>query len=1338
MAAAASKIAVEITAESAGLQEAVTKAADSLKGLADVVAKTAKAASSSGGDIVKSNRALVDSFGTVGGAAKESSATVGKAAGAQADAVAGSAAKIAASSKGIGASMDGAAVAGVVASGKLVGAAKKADAGIGAAWISAGKKTSEFGRSLSSVSLPIAAIGAVSVDMAAKFQSSMEKLRTQAGYTQAQVDSLSKGVLAISPSIAQTPDAIAQGLYHIASVGIPAGKALDVVKAAAIGANIGGANFEDVANLLATTMKNYPGIMGGAAAAMGILNGIVGAGNIRMSELSTSLGQVIPTAKGAGLGLRDVGAAIDVMTSHGIPAQMAVTRLRMALSLMEAPTAKARGALAAIGITQSELANDMRQPNGLLVALDDLKSHLAEAGATPTQTAQLLSDAFGGARSGAGILALIQNTGQYADILTKRLPQGTQAVKDLTAAQAAWDQTTQGQFDHIKAALAVTAIELGQALIPVVVPALKELAGIIESLAHDFEGLPGPVRSFIVAGLGIAALASPFILIGGKVLTLTGHLLNLAQTLSGAVASAFRTAGTEAETATPKIAGAGDAAATTGTEAEAMGTKAATATPEVATLGTTASTAGTSTATLGTEAVTAGAGELTLGTDAATATPEVAGLGVAAKTALPFLGAVVAAAGMSGIAGKYTTGQGDAIPATQLPAGSLGAFLKQYPITHTPAQLAAFVAQWDKTHGITPQSPGVASGTPGGYGTVGGVNQGMEDIANLAQVKSITAFQPSSTQASAAINKVAAEYGVSPQALIGIYGAESGYGSNENTSSAGAMGPFQFMPGTAAEYGISGQMMEFGPELIAAAQYLKKAGANSVLNSPQTLGAISAYNPLNGGYNAGYVSDVLAHAEGLGSSSGSPTSAPPTNPGAQQSLAQYLAGTKTPSTATSLHYNWQDGQYEFMTATQYKQLQEIWNKTHPREAMPTSPAAAKALVTKANAPQAAVTALGKVTATNATTDFTHGQALKTAGSSITGVVQSMYASDSKTGTSVLGGLKDAISSGSLSQLKTQLNPTHTAAFDKIVTTLDDTHKKGLVNLATQLKQVHKEAMEKEATLTAAAAEAAYEKLVSDSVAALTKRSTDLGTLYGAGAVFGVGSQTGQIATNAQEAPLVGGTIAVNGQLPGLLQQLIPQLEAGSLSTGQAANWASVFAGGALGQDFSALASGKLNATDTASTYDSIYSLIGSLGSLQTAVESNTTATVDNSQLVSLLQEQNATLSQRVALQAGQTSVLKAFIPNIPHFASGGPVINDGLIYAHKNEWVLPANRGATSQGGPGMPGIVHVHNHIHGNADAFIDAIDSRIAHPDNMRAVSSGIGGRTRMLAGAPGGWRS
>jgi membrane-bound lytic murein transglycosylase B len=95
--------------------------------------------------------------------------------------------------------------------------------------------------------------------------------------------------------------------------------------------------------------------------------------------------------------------------------------------------------------------------------------------------------------------------------------------------------------------------------------------------------------------------------------------------------------------------------------------------------------------------------------------------------------------------------------------------------------------------------------------------------------------------------------------LAAIGQIESGDGANNGPSSAGALGPMQFMPATWAEWGINGFGPAGSPDIMnpldavpSAARMLCASGAGN----PATLrGAIFAYNHADW-----YVDEVLALA----------------------------------------------------------------------------------------------------------------------------------------------------------------------------------------------------------------------------------------------------------------------------------------------------------------------------------------------------------------------------------------------------------------------------------------------------------------------------------------------
>ena len=244
------------------------------------------------------------------------------------------------------------------------------------------------------LTIPILGIGAASAKMAIDFQAAMENMHTQAGASQKEVDKLSQQVLALAKTVPYGPTPLADALYHLESIGLRLNKQFEqqgiqvrkqiplmqVLKTAAEGAAVGHSDLEQTTTALGSAWLS--GIRGATdlKTAMGTLNAIVGTGNMRMNDLVSALGTgVLPMAKLAGLGLKDVGAALAIMSDEGYNVTSAATQMGTALHYLFDPTQKASTALQQIGLHTGELAGDMHKPRGLLTALTDLKQHLDTA-----------------------------------------------------------------------------------------------------------------------------------------------------------------------------------------------------------------------------------------------------------------------------------------------------------------------------------------------------------------------------------------------------------------------------------------------------------------------------------------------------------------------------------------------------------------------------------------------------------------------------------------------------------------------------------------------------------------------------------------------------------------------------------------------------------------------------------------------------------------------------------------------------------------------------------------------------------------------------------------------
>lgn len=339
----------------------------------------------------------------------------------------------------------------------------------------------KFGAALGAIGLVGIAVGlGFAAKSAADFQQEMRMLVTQAGASTAEMNAMSQGILNMAGSLGTSPEELAKGLYHIESAGYRGATALEALRIAAEGAKVGNANLEDVTNALDAVLVAGVPEAKNMAGAMGELNAIVGAGDMRMQDLADAMGTgILASAKSFGLGLKDVGAALAVMGDNNIRGADAATKLRMSISLMGATTDKAAKALKSVGIGSTELAEKMRS-GGLVAALQDLQDHLKKSGLTATEQAKVLAEAFGGGKSEGTILLLLQ---QLDRLKTKEGEIGEGAK----GFQAAWANTQQNftfQWNAATAALEAAGIKIGTKLLPpltdlfknVIVPLVPKLA----------------------------------------------------------------------------------------------------------------------------------------------------------------------------------------------------------------------------------------------------------------------------------------------------------------------------------------------------------------------------------------------------------------------------------------------------------------------------------------------------------------------------------------------------------------------------------------------------------------------------------------------------------------------------------------------------------------------------------------------------------------------------------------------------------------------------------------------------------------------------------------------
>lgn len=358
----------------------------------------------------------------------------------------------------------------------------------------------------------VAALGVMAYtgNMAAKFQADMTLIQTQAGATAQEVAFMGKAVMALAPTVGIGPDALAQGLYHVESLGYRGAQALNILTVSAKAAQLGQANLEEVTSALgAAVVTGISGVQN-LSTAMGTLDATIGAGNMRMGELVAGLSTgVLPVFKNAKLTLTDYGAALATLTDNGMRADEASTRLRMTIALMDAPSGAAATSLKKIGLQAEDLGKAMVKggPNGGLVgALQMLKDHLTKTfgpnamkeldqynqilgtegpaaadkyAAASVGALQVITHAFGGGRSSAAIQTLLGQT----DRVTQKFQQITEQAGGFDDKVATRMQNVTFKVDQLKAGFDAAAITLGDRFAPMLGKAADLASAFLGALA---------------------------------------------------------------------------------------------------------------------------------------------------------------------------------------------------------------------------------------------------------------------------------------------------------------------------------------------------------------------------------------------------------------------------------------------------------------------------------------------------------------------------------------------------------------------------------------------------------------------------------------------------------------------------------------------------------------------------------------------------------------------------------------------------------------------------------------------------------------------------------------
>ena len=209
--------------------------------------------------------------------------------------------------------------------------------------------------------LALGAAGVMMVKAAGNFQDTTTHLVTDAGESAKNLAMVQAGILQVSTYTATSAANITNAMYHIESGGYHGAAGLTMLKIAAEGARVGGADLDTVSRTLVGTMNAYGMSASHSASFMNQLIATVGAGDMRMQDLASSLSAVAPLAAAAGISFAQVGGAIATMTSQGMSARQASQDLANAIRSLKSPNNVAIKEMQAMGLSSQDVSQHLGQ-----------------------------------------------------------------------------------------------------------------------------------------------------------------------------------------------------------------------------------------------------------------------------------------------------------------------------------------------------------------------------------------------------------------------------------------------------------------------------------------------------------------------------------------------------------------------------------------------------------------------------------------------------------------------------------------------------------------------------------------------------------------------------------------------------------------------------------------------------------------------------------------------------------------------------------------------------------------------------------------------------------------
>lgn len=395
---------------------------------------------------------------------------------------------------------------------------------IGSAMETAGNKITGLGKAIAPVSAVLATALTTSTKSASDFQNGMAKMSTLFDTSKTSVSDLSKEFLTLSNKTGLSASELAEAGYQALSAGQSVDKVGKFVETAGNLAKAGFTSTTTAVDVLTTTMNAYGKSAGSADQIANKLVRTQNLGKTTVDELASAIGKVIPTASSMGVNINNLTSGYVSLTKQGIATAEATTYMNSMFNELGDSGTTLGGVIKEK--TGKSFQECMNSGMSLADVLQITKQYADENGIA-------YNELWSSAEAGKAGLAILNGGVDEFNKTVETMASDTDDVGEALEKLETPSVKAHKAINQIKN----SGIELGTAFIGALAPTLEKVCGVVEKATTWFSSLDEHTKTMIATAMGIGAVASPVLIIGGKIISGIGSMVGKIGTAISTISS---------------------------------------------------------------------------------------------------------------------------------------------------------------------------------------------------------------------------------------------------------------------------------------------------------------------------------------------------------------------------------------------------------------------------------------------------------------------------------------------------------------------------------------------------------------------------------------------------------------------------------------------------------------------------------------------------------------------------------------------------------------------------------------------------------------------------------